>query len=126
MDHRILIADGHPVYVNKTIGFLRGLTFKDIQLVQTGAQAIDKVRSKKPDLVILSSMLEDMDSLDVCRTSARLAHGTTKIIVQIGLFTENEMIEEFKACGADIVLPRKEKDWQPLQKAIEELLFSRV
>jgi len=126
MDQRILIIDGHPVYVNKTIGFLQGLTFKDIQLAKTGKQGIDEVRFKKPDLVILSSMLQDMDSLEVCKVIHELTNGSTKIIVQIGLFTEVDTISKFKDYGADAVLMRKEKDLQPLQKAIEELLLNKV
>jgi len=94
MDQRILIIDGHPVYVNKTIGFLQGLTFKDIQLTKTGKQGIDEARLKKPDLVILSSMLPDMDSLEVCKVIHELTNGSTKIIVQIGLFTEVDTISK--------------------------------
>ena len=126
MDQRILIIDGHPVYVNKTIGFLQGLTFRDIQLAKTGKQGIDEVRLKEPDLVILSSMLQDMDSLEVCKAIHELTNGSAKIIVQIGLFTEVETINQFTDCGADAVLMRKEKDLKPLQDAIEALLFQNT
>ena len=121
MDQRILIIDGHPVYVNKTIGFLQGLTFKDIRLAKTGKQGIDEVQLKKPDLVILSSMLPDMDSFEVCKSINELTNGSSKIIVQIGLFTEVDMISKFKDYGADAVLMRKEKNLRPLQNAIKEL-----
>ena len=126
MDQRILIIDGHPVYVNKTIGFLQGLTFKNVRLAKTGKQGIDDVRLQKPDLIILSSMLSDMDSLEVCKVIHELTNGSTKIIVQIGLFAEVETINKFTDYGADVVLTRKEKDLRPLQNAIEEILFSRV
>jgi len=126
MDQRILIIDEHPVYVNKTIGFLQGLTFKDIQLAKTGEQGIKDAQFKKPDLVILSSVLSDMDSLEVCKVIHELTNGSTKIIVQIGLFTEVEIINQFTEYGADAVLMRKEKDLEPLQRTIEELLFSKV
>ena len=119
MNQTILIVDGHPVYVNKTIGFLQGLTFKDIHLAKTGKQGINDAQNKKPDLVILSSMLQDMDSLEACRAIHELTKGLTKIIVQIGLFTEIETMNRFTNYGADAVLMRKEKNLQPLQKAIE-------
>ena len=123
MNQRILVIDGHPVYVNKTIGFLQGLTFKDIQLAKTGKEGIDKARNHKPDLVILSSMLQDMDSLEVCKAIHDLTRESVKIIVQIGLFTDAGTIDQFTQCGADAVLMRKEKDLKPLQDAIETLLF---
>ena len=71
-------------------------------------------------------MLQDMDSLEVCKAIHELTNGSVKIIVQIGLFTEVDTINKFKDYGADAVLMRKEKDYQPLQKAIEELFFSKV
>ena len=126
MDQRILIIDGHPVYASETIEFLLGLTFENIQLAKTGKQGIDDARNKKPDLVILSSMLPDMDSLEVCEAIHELTNGSTKIIVQIGLFMEVGTIHKFTDYGADAVLTRKEKDLRPLQKAIEKLLFRKV
>ena len=126
MDQRILIIDGHPVYAHKTIEFLRGLSFTDIQLAKTGNQGIDEIRSKNPDLVILSSMLSDMDSLEACKVIHELTNGFAKIIIQIGLAIEVKMIKQFTDYGADVVLMRKEKDLQPLQRAIEELFLNKA
>jgi len=126
INRRILIIDGHPVYVNKIIGFLRGLTFKDITLAPTGKEGIDFVRSKNPNLIILSGMLQDMDSLEACKAIRAMTDESVKIIVQTGLFTKEEDIKRFKDYGADAVLTRKEKDLQPLQDAIEGLLFSAL
>lgn len=133
MNQKILLIDGHPVYVNKMVGFLQGLTFKDIRIAKTGQQGIDEFAAYHPNLVILSSMLQDMDSLQVCKeiNEINLSYTFidtigTRIIVQTGLFTENETINQFKANGADAVLMRKEKDLRPLQNTIEELLFSNV
>ncbi|MBN1869184.1 MAG: response regulator [Candidatus Omnitrophica bacterium] len=126
MDQKVLIVDGHPVYAQRVITFLQGLMFTDIHLAKTGKQGMDDARDKKPDLVILSSVLPDMDSSLVCREIHALTKGASKIIVQIGLFTEAETVNKFHDHGASAVLMRKEKDLQPLQKAIERLLLSEV
>lgn len=124
MNNRILIVDGHPVYANKTDGFLRGLTFSNITIAKNGQDGIELAKANKPHLVILSAMLPDMNSVDVCRQIHSFCGEETQILVQIGLFTEEEKIQEFKSSGANVVLWRKEKDLQPLEDAIQSLLFS--
>ena len=121
MEHRILVIDGHPVYIHKIVGFLEGLTFKNISLATSGQEGIDKMGSIKPDLVILSGMLPDMDSNEVCK-KIKAINKNTKIIVQTGLFTDAESMKTFRSVGADAVLARKEKDLMPLQELIEEFI----
>ena len=121
VDQKILIVDGHPVYINKTQGFLEGLTFRNITLAKTGQEGIEKSESEKPGLVIMSGILPDMDAHEVCRM-IKEKHSSSRIIVQIGLFTEEYDIEKFKEFGADVVLDRKEKDLAPLQEAVVRLI----
>ena len=121
MDHKILIIDGHPVYIHKLAGFLEGLTFKNVALADSGKEGIKKTELIKPDVVILSGMLPDMDSNEVCRKIKEISRNT-RIIVQTGLFTEQESLRKFKEDGADAVLDRKEKDLMPLQELIEEFM----
>ncbi len=117
LDQKVLIIDGHPVYIHKTEGFLKGLTYKNIILTQTAKDGLEKLDSEKPDVVILSGMLPDADAHDVCR--AIREKSSAKIIVQTGLFTSPEDIRKFQQCGADRVIDRKEKDMYPLQEAVE-------
>ncbi|MCA9405478.1 MAG: response regulator [Candidatus Omnitrophica bacterium] len=123
LKHKILIIDAHPVYVNKTEGFLRGLTFHNITIARNGKEGQEKAKSIRPDLIILSAMLPDMDSFDVCE-AVKKNSPESRIIVQVGLFYAAEEIERFMSLGADRVLDRKEKDLQPLQNAIEDLMVS--
>ena len=121
MEHKILLIDGHPVYILKLVGFLEGLTFKNISLATTGQEGINKIDLVKPDLVILSGMLPDMESQEVCKKIKEI-NKSIKIIVQTGLFTDVESMKTFKVQGADAVLARKEKDLMPLQEIIEEFI----
>jgi DNA-binding NarL/FixJ family response regulator len=120
MDQKVLIIDAHPVYIHKLEGFLKGLTFHDVVLTQSGGQGIAAAAEHKPRLVILSGMLPDMASEKVCEAVKQ--NCGAKVIVQVGLFTDEESMERLKAVGADAVLARKEKDMMPLQKAVESLL----
>ena len=121
MNEKILIIDGHPVYILKMEGFLKGLTYKNIYLATSGEEGIRLARLRKPDLVLLSGMLPDLYSHLVCQ-KIKESLPNTKIIVQTGLFTDAAQISQFKECGADVILDRKEKDLFPLQQAIAEFL----
>lgn len=121
MIHKILIIDAHPVYAPRIEGFLRGLTFHDVRIVRAGEEAIAAIPEFLPDAVIISSMLPDMDAADCC-ARVRAAHSKVSIIVQTGLFTELTQEEQLRRSGADAIIPRREKDLQPLQQALEKLL----
>ncbi len=125
MNHTILIVDGHPVFINKIEGFLKGLTFQNLHLAPKGQEGVSLAKELQPELVILSGMLPDMDSHQVCQM-IKAESPSSRVIVLIGLFTDTNSITKFKELGADIVLPRKEKDLNPLNQAVEELLGLKV
>jgi PleD family two-component response regulator len=123
MRPRILVIDGHPVYIHKLEGFLRGLTYKNIFVSHSGKEGLASAAAENIDLVILSGALQDMDSLTVCQ-KLKGADDRIRIIVQVGLLTDQEGMVRFKESGADVVLYRQEKDMTPLQNSIEDLLRS--
>ena len=118
---KILIIDGHPVYIYKLEGFLKGLSLSNVSLAHSGKEGLRLAESIRPDLVLLSGMLPDIDSRKLCK-ELKAALPQTRIIVQVGLFTEMPVIEQFKEFGASAVLARKEKDLSALQQHIEKLL----
>lgn len=124
MEQRILVIDSHPVYAKKIVAFLEGLTFKNVGLAETGQKALAEIKIHAPDLVIISSLLADMSSADVCKEIVEMTEGETKIIIQTGLFTDPADVEAFKTSGADLVLERKEKNLSSLQKGVEGLLLN--
>lgn len=123
LTQKITIIDGHPVYAKKTEAFLRGLTFSEITIIPSADEALKNPGNAPADLVILSGMLPDGDSHQVCQTLRVKAGPSLKIIVQTGLMVDPKEIERFFQDGADRVLVRKEKDTKPFQQAVEELLF---
>ena len=70
----------------------------------------------------MSSQLPDVESLTVCKEIVQCCQPKPKMIVQVGLFAEEETINQFKESGVEVVLLRKEKDLHPLELAIEQLL----
>src|SRR6185503_3357868 len=92
-EKKILIIDGHPIYINKMDGFLKGLTFQNVLMCPSGTEALNILEAERPDLVLLSGMLPDCNSLDLCR-QIKASQPSVRIIVQTGLFTQASQIEE--------------------------------
>ncbi len=123
MNEKIMIIDGHPVYGPKMVGFFESLTFKNVTLVSSSKEAFRLLESNQPSLVLLSGTLPDANSLDLCLFIRQKLQTSVKIIIQTGVMTSEQTIQQFQSCGADAVVPRKEKDLTPLQEIIHRLLF---
>jgi two-component system, OmpR family, response regulator len=63
---RILVVDDEP-YITDLL--TAGLQFEGfaVEVASTGSEAMEKVRSTRPDLVLLDVMLPDIEGLDVAR-----------------------------------------------------------
>lgn len=118
---KILIVDAHPVYIQRLESFVKGFTSQEIALAKTGKECLEKIHAIEQDLVIMSAMLPDMDAHEICKT-IKQTRESVRIIVQVGLFSKPADKERLKEFGADIVLDRKEKDLNPLEKAIAALV----
>jgi len=82
--------------------YVLGLTSAgyEVTLATDGRQALEKMRSRRPDLVLLDIRLPQMDGLEVLaavREDQRLR--STKIVV-LSNFGEQETIREAKSLGA--------------------------
>ncbi len=67
---RILVVDDEP-YITDLL--TTGLQFEGfaVEVATTGTEAVQKVRSTRPDLVLLDVMLPDIEGIDICPALAR-------------------------------------------------------
>src|SRR5438876_11652086 len=63
---RILVVDDDPMVATTVQRVLRPEGY-DVDVALGGAQALEQVRSRRPDLVILDLMMPGVDGLEVCR-----------------------------------------------------------
>ena len=100
-----LIVEDEPE-ANKLLAMLVQLRGYPTESAFTGAEALEKVRNRVPDVVFLDLMLPDLDGYEVCR--ALKSSGTTSqipvVIVTARIAAENR-IESFHA-GADDYVPK--------------------
>ncbi len=121
MDKKILVVEGHPVFIEKLEGFLKSLTFENILLAPSGKKGVLVAQAENPELIIVSSILPDMDGLEFCQ-QVRENQPKSHIIVLTGLFENESRSKEFYKLCVDNVLPKKEKNLSILQGVIEECL----
>jgi CheY-like chemotaxis protein len=100
-----LIVEDEPE-ANKLLAMLLQLRGYRTESAYCGAEALERIRERAPDVVFLDLMLPDMDGYDVCR-ALKTPEGVSAIpvvIVTARLTAENR-IESFEA-GADDYIPK--------------------
>ncbi len=105
MTKRILIVDDEIESV-KLIGLMLQRRGYEIVAARSGAQALEKVRTEHPDLVILDVMMPDIDGYEVCR---RLRADPDTARLPIIMFTAKTMVDDKVAgfqAGADDYLTK--------------------
>ena len=87
----------------------------------TGADALQKMRQQRPDLVILDVMLPDIDGFEVCQWIR--ANGSLRMVPVLFLTVLQEVHHEIRALGigGDDFLS-KPFDLRELQARVEALL----
>lgn len=74
MENKILLVDDEKDIANLLEEVLRNEGFRHIEKARTGADAIEKCRSFRPDAVVLDVMLPDMDGIEVCKQIRAFSH----------------------------------------------------
>lgn len=100
MSKRILIVDDEPDVVDLIEINLKALGFQ-ISTASDGASALDKVQSKRPDLIILDLMIPSISGLEVCKTLKK--NSETASIPIIMLTAKSEEVDRIVGLelGAD-------------------------
>ena len=100
MANKVLIADDE-VNIVISLEFLMKREGFDVFVAKDGEEAVDKIRSERPDLVLLDVMMPKKTGFEVCqeiRADAELA--ATKILMLTAKGRDTEMAKGL-ALGAD-------------------------
>jgi DNA-binding response OmpR family regulator len=117
---RILIAEDEPNIV-LSLEFLLKESGYDVAVARDGSQAIDLLRTFRPELIVLDVMLPSLDGFEVCRRVREdLATRDTKILMLTARGREHE-VEKGLAAGANAYMT-KPFATKELVKLVAELL----
>ena len=103
---RILIVEDNVINQKVAIGQLKHLGY-DCDVAASGAEAIDAIRSRPYDLILLDCQMPDIDGYDVARAIRRLENETRRVpIVAMTAHTHGGERERCMAAGMDDYLAK--------------------
>ena len=76
----------------------------EVERARSGGSALDEVRSRRPDVVLLDLGLPDMDGLDVC--SRMRADGFSGCVIVVSARAGDGLLAAITAAGADDFIPK--------------------
>jgi DNA-binding NarL/FixJ family response regulator len=120
---RILVADDNPVVRH----YLRGLleqqtTWKVSDEARTGAEALERVRNNRPDVILLDFQMPDLNGLDVARRIGEIFPEIPILMVTIHL--SKHLAEEARKAGIRGVCLKS--DVGSIVEAVDTLLHERT
>lgn len=122
MAHKILVVDDDPVDV-RLLQAVLSIEGYDVITAIDGKDALDKIRSENPDLVVLDIMMPEINGYDVCY-ELRFNDEFQKIPIIILTLREQEIDDEIgKRLEIDYV--SKPVDPRILIEKIQQILSSK-
>jgi two-component system chemotaxis sensor kinase CheA len=119
--HRILVVDDSVTTRSVEKGILEAHGY-DVELAVDGLEALEKIRSKPPDLVISDVAMPRMDGFDLL---AKLKSGPETSHIPVILVTSLEAREEQErglALGADAYIVKRKFDQRELIATVRQIL----
>jgi class 3 adenylate cyclase len=116
----ILVVDDQRSNAEMMAGLLRALGY-EVLIALDGVSALEKVRSRSPDLVVSDIMMQGMDGYELCRKlRADPATALLPVVLVTSLDPQSERVKGIEA-GADDFLS-KPVNWAELFARVKRLL----
>ena len=94
---RVLVCEDEKIVARDYVKQLETAGYVVVAQAHTGAEAVEKTRDAKPDVVLMDIQLPDMDGLAACEA---ICKERAVPIVMVTGHTEPEFLERAKAVGA--------------------------
>jgi two-component system, NarL family, nitrate/nitrite response regulator NarL len=106
----IIVADDHPVVLRGLVTLLNeDKTFKIVASCTNGSEAIDAIRSLKPDIALLDLIMPDLHGLQVLK-AAGSENLTTRIIFLAASPSDKEVVDATAGGAYGIILKESAPD----------------
>ena len=117
---RILIADDNEANVELVEAYLSGLDC-DLEVAVDGAEALEKVASFKPDVILLDVMMPKLSGFEVCKQVKDDPSTRRIMVLMVTALNELGDIERAVSVGTDDFLSKPVQKVE-LLKRIENML----
>ena len=121
---RVLIVDDEPVNQELLEAFLIGCDY-DLDFAADGAEALEKVKSFEPDLVLLDIMMPKMSGFEVCEQIKKDPQTAGTMVLMVTALGELGDVERAVKVGCDDYLS-KPVNKAELLKRVENMLKLRA
>ncbi len=121
MTHRILVVDDEEIVIRSCLRALAG-DDREIDAVQSGAEALRRIDEGRYDVVVLDIMMPNVDGLEVLQR-AKEAHPDLEIIMVTGLSQIDTAVKSMKLGAFDYL--SKPFDPDELRLVVERALERR-
>jgi DNA-binding NarL/FixJ family response regulator len=119
MATRIMVVDDHPLFREGLRGLLElGGAFEVVAEAGTSEEALEKVRSCNPDVVLMDISLPDADGIATLRKIR--ASQPDVSVVMLSMYTDDRFVIEAVSSGAAGYLV-KSATYEELQRALQEV-----
>ena len=115
----VLVCDDAPFMRSLLSDILTGAGFQVVGEAQTGAEAVDKFRQLRPDLVTMDILMPDMGGIDAVREIVKL-EPRAKVLMCSAMGQQSLVVEAIRAGARDFVV----KPFQPSRvlEAVQRVL----
>jgi CheY-like chemotaxis protein len=120
---RILIVDDEPAIVDLMTSYINLVRKEDfdLQKAQNGKEALEIIKTQKPDLIFLDLLMPVLDGFTVCQTIKGDAELANIPIVVMSAYYNKENVDKAISCGADMFL-KKPFELKEVLQAIDKFL----
>jgi len=119
-DHRILIADDNQANIELLEAYLANVDC-EIEIAMDGQQALDKIASFSPDLILLDVMMPKLNGFEVCKQIKESSETKRIMVLMVTALNELGDIERAVAAGTDDFLSKPVQKLE-LLKRVENML----
>ena len=115
----VLVCDDAPFMRSLLSDILTGAGLQVVGEAQTGAEAVDKFRQLRPDLVTMDILMPDMGGIDAVREIVKL-EPRAKVLMCSAMGQQSLVLEAIRAGARDFVV----KPFQPSRvlEAVQRVL----
>lgn len=117
---KILVVDDDP-YILMSLEFLMKKNGYQVMIARNGTEALDAIRTSKPDLILLDIMMPDVDGYSICKQVKSKKELRHIHIVFISAKTKESDIQKGLELGASLYIP-KPFSTRELMKQVNALL----
>ncbi|MFQ5414987.1 MAG: response regulator [Phycisphaerae bacterium] len=122
--HTVLLVDDNPQNLELLAVYMEDVPDVRVVTATNGLEALDKVRSESPDLILLDIMMPKMSGFEVCRRLKGDPKTRDILIVMVTALSETGDVERAAECGTDDYIS-KPIDRMALVNLARKLLATR-